>query len=335
MRLLVLQPYLPDYRVPLFDEISRLCELTGDQLRVVHGDPAADQRLRGDSATAAWAIRRTRHEVRTPLGGAYWRRVRKLAALADVTVTELDAGNLDAWYLGLSGSPLVLWGHGRAYVNEPSRLSESLQIRLARLADEVMTYSAGGRQALLDDGLTPSKVTAVGNATDTTSLRRLYLNSGDAVVSEFLATHRLEGRRLATLVGGLDASKRLDFVVEAVQAASALDPNFTLVVGGRGADEAFIKSSESDHLRYIGAVDRPTFALLAHVAQSMWMPGRVGLVAVDAQALGLPVITTEFPFHAPEVEFLERGSELIVAPNDPKEFAVRAFRLARDRLHCR
>src|SRR3954470_5975964 len=101
MRLLVLQPYLPDYRVPLFDEIARLCALSGDRLLVVHGDPSGEQRQRGDAATAPWAVRRTRHELRTPLGCAYWRRLGKLVALADVVVTELDAGNLDAWRLAL------------------------------------------------------------------------------------------------------------------------------------------------------------------------------------------------------------------------------------------
>jgi hypothetical protein len=35
------------------------------------------------------------------------------------------------------------------------------------------------------------------------------------------------------------------------------------------------------------------------------MPGRVGLVAVDSFALETPIVTTTWPFHGPEVEYLE------------------------------
>ena len=52
------------------------------------------------------------------------------------------------------------------------------------------------------------------------------------------------------------------------------------------------------------------------------MPGRIGLVAVDALCLGWPVLTTEWPFHAPEIEYLEEGDTMFSSANDPAAFAA-------------
>src|SRR4051794_14820047 len=101
MRLLVLQPYLPGYRVPLFDAVSAICVAEGGQLRVMHGKPRGDQAARRDSAAGPWSVHRERHEVRTPWGVGYWRALGKLASSADVIVAELDAGNIDAWRLSM------------------------------------------------------------------------------------------------------------------------------------------------------------------------------------------------------------------------------------------
>jgi hypothetical protein len=52
----------------------------------------------------------------------------------------------------------------------------------------------------------------------------------------------------------------------------------------------------------------------------MLMPGRVGLVAVDCLALGLPMITTTFDRHAPEAEYLN-GDVRVATEQLPGPFA--------------
>jgi hypothetical protein len=66
-------------------------------------------------------------------------------------------------------------------------------------------------------------------------------------------------------------------------------------------------------------------AALSHVSSAIWMPGRVGLVAVDALALGLPVLTTHFPFHAPELEYLVEGRSVHFLPAIAENFASEAL----------
>jgi hypothetical protein len=70
------------------------------------------------------------------------------------------------------------------------------------------------------------------------------------------------------------------------------------------------------------------------VGGAILMPGRIGLVAVDALALKLPVLTTDWKYHAPEAEYLAEGHSMHILPNDPYEFAKSAISfLATSRSH--
>lgn len=117
-------------------------------------------------------------------------------------------------------------------------------------------------------------------------------------------------------VGGLDAAKRIDFLLEAFRVAKRLMPNFKLTVVGRGRDEALVRALASDeaNLNYVPEARGAELARLGSLADVMWVPGRVGLVAVDSLAMGLPVHTTNFDYHAPEIEFLSEGEVFYLGP---------------------
>ena len=59
------------------------------------------------------------------------------------------------------------------------------------------------------------------------------------------------------------------------------------------------------------------------------MPGLVGLGVVDSFAYGVPMITTNYPFHSPEIDYLQhRHNGWIVANwTDPAEYAKVIVRL--------
>ena len=57
------------------------------------------------------------------------------------------------------------------------------------------------------------------------------------------------------------------------------------------------------------------------------MPGRVGLIAVDSFAMGLPIVTTDWPHHAPEFDYLQPGVDSVVTSDDPAAFSRAAIQL--------
>ncbi|MET0990541.1 MAG: glycosyltransferase [Glaciihabitans sp.] len=189
-----------------------------------------------------------------------------------------------------------------------------------------MTYAASGRDFLIErGGLDPARVTAIGNSTDTDVLRAetLKLRSGH----QKRATS--DSGFHALYIGGLDPAKRIDFLLEAAEAAFNSDNSFRLTIVGRGILEPQVQEAarRNRFIAHITESRAADLALLAHSADAIWMPGRVGLVAVDALAVGLPVHTTNYPHHAPEVEFL-RGEELQFLTDSPDEFALESLRRA-------
>lgn len=333
MNVLYVQPYLAGYRVPLYDALEKLLAERGSTLTVAAGQPSGVQARRGDTAGGAWLTTVPSHVVRTPAGEfKYRRRLAPLMARADLCVMELDVGNLNAWAAVAARSRrprMILWGHGKCYTTAANPVTERLKRRLALRADHVMTYTASGRDHLVRQGVPSSRVTSVGNSTDTAALRACY----EARLRRPLTRSEtfgidVSGRTVAMYVGGLDTDKRVPFLAAAVRAAAERDPRFLLLVAGSGSDEALL---ESPHVLRIPYADHAALADLGAVSSAVWMPGRVGLVAVDAMALGRPVLTTPFPHHAPEFEFLTPGVGVHVLPDSPAAFAERALAVMRTR----
>ena len=71
----------------------------------------------------------------------------------------------------------------------------------------------------------------------------------------------------------------------------------------------------------------PTFddekALALASSSLTLMPGVVGLAIVDTFAYGCPIVTTDHPFHSPEIEYLRDGVNGVMLPRDttPTQYA--------------
>lgn len=317
-QLLITQPYLPKYRVPLFDAISTKLATHDIDTTVAIGIPTGRQARRGDSDQAPWTTPMKIWKMRLGRRTVEWRQVPRSTQRPDVIVSELQAINTFAWVAVAKKVPLVLWGHGKSYVDEPSALGDKLEWALARHANMLMTYTEGGREYLIDrGGFAPDKVVAIGNSTDTVSIRDGYMRARDSQPADVGTL----GPR-ALYVGGLDASKRIDFLLEAANEASELDPRFELVVAGTGELSSLVdrEVAAGTHISRIEDVRGAALGALGASADALWMPGRVGLAAVDAVAMGLPVHTTNYPYHAPELELL-KNEEFALLDDTPRGFA--------------
>ncbi len=324
--IVVTQPYVPAYRVPLFNAIEKRLEKFGYSLRVVSSAPRGGQSARGDRSTGAWHREIAARSV--PVGK--WRiEVRSLPRSLRhpaLIVSELEALNALGWMRSFSSTPLILWGHGKGFVNTTGGLADHVEWALAKRAAHVMTYSPAGRQFLIEQGnLAPERVTAIGNSTDTAVLRAESVR-----FREQNLTTKIGGAAL--YVGGLDASKRVGFLLDAYEEALRVDPMFELTVVGKGVDEALVRAAAAKHerLRYIPEARDGALAELGARVDALWVPGRVGLVAVDALAMGLPVHTTDFGFHAPEIDFL-RDDEVYYLGPTAREYAIESLQLMREK----
>lgn len=325
MKVLLVQPYVPNYRVPLFSRLDELLQEDGGSLTVAASRPDCTMAQRRDEGSGPWLRYVDVTSLQSPLGQIRYRALRPVLDEApDVVVMELDPSNLNAWTAAARyGERLVLWGHGKTYTGPERPLVAHARTFLARKAHHVMTYTESGRAALVAQGVPPTRVTAIGNATDSIALTQALAQRRQLGTARSLAFDTsVEGRRVFSFIGGMDSDKRIAFLAQAAVAAYAMDPRFLLLAAGSGADERHIDALDAGIARRIPRAGVEALADMLSVSEGIWMPGRIGLVACDALVAGVPIHTTSFPYHAPEFDFLRIGYDVLIHSGEAAAYAA-------------
>ncbi|WP_406170459.1 glycosyltransferase family 4 protein [Streptomyces sp. NBC_00996] len=220
-----------------------------------------------------------------------------------------------------------------------NRLEARIKDGLTRQGNWFFAYTEGGADHLALRGFPRSRITVVRNSVDTRALtqagdRACRPGTEEHAQAEALRQrHGLTPHRTALFLGGLDAPKRISFLLDcAVRIAREL-PGFRLLVAGEGMDRDLVDAAANrpgSPVVPLGRVTGARTAVLGAVSDIMLMPGRVGLCAVDSFALHTPIVTTDWPWHAPEFEYLAHGHNALVVPDCPSAYSAAVAALLRD-----
>jgi glycosyltransferase involved in cell wall biosynthesis len=327
----ILQPYVPEYRVAFFDSLSAVLAMRDVRLTVWAGEPQGSQAARGDQVQAApWLQRVRTAQVRVGQRSFSFPSPTAEFYRADGVICGLQ-GTLPAAYRAtlsraLGRARVGLWGHVKNYVADDNAMDLAAERLLMRGADAVFAYTESGADFARSRGVPPGRVVTVRNAVDLSYIDEI----GDALTDDDLTAFRralgLGAGPVFGYVGGLDHSKRIDFLLDSFARIRAEQPDAQLVVLGRGDEEDKLQATDGQlgvvHVGFGGPREK---VLLSRVATALLNPGRVGLIACEALALHLPIVTTEWPYHAPEIEYLELGRSVVISRNDPQSFAQAAL----------
>lgn len=334
-RVLIVQPYVPQYRVALFEKLERRLSERDLRLEVCAAMPTGPQAARSDN-TDVLPFQRTVRS-RSISFGSRSVRVKRLGSTpteVDLVIAELGSGVLENYLLALRPSvKFATWGHGFAAVSAINWLDTRLERWQLRHSRRYFAYTESGRRAAVDAGFADDRITVLNNTFDTSELVDPLMQPNPGEIEAFRTTHRLGPGPVAAFIGGLDESKRLDFLIESGERVHQAVPDFVLVVAGNGPLRAMVeeKAAGSSWLRFIGRAGDAEKRLLRATSSLLMNPGRVGLVAVDSFALGLPIVTTEWPFHAPEFDYLVPDTNAVITPDSVETYADTVASLLMDR----
>lgn len=334
-RVAVIHPWLPHYRVQFFADLAAQLATEDIELSVLHGDPPLGVRARGDASGLDWACRLPSRQLRLGSRELTLKRLPPDLRSCDLVIVEQAIRNLETYELlarsTVSGRRLALWGHGRTYTRPHSALHEGLKQFLTRRGSWFFSYTSGGARHVVRHGFDPDRVTVVNNSLDTRELSRRVEETTPAEARQAAAELAVNPASTCLFVGGLDESKRLEFLLAAGERISRAIPDFALLVAGDGTQRALVeRAAESTRwLRYVGRADAVVKARLAAVSRLMLMPGAIGLVAVDSFVLGTPVVTTAWPLHGPESEYLQPDWNAVITPDDSRTYADTVAELLR------
>ena len=328
--LAIIQPYLPSYRVAFFDQLSSQLADEGIRLSVMSPAPAGDLALRLDTVDRSPGWHTTIPDRSIKVGNKQLARTLRSSQLKqyDGIVGGVLGTSIDN-YTALISKLLLrrplkvgLWGHIDTFTTPGNKVDLALERIQMRFADQVFAYTSRGRDFAVNSGIPADKVTTVFNTIDSTELMLAVQDLSPEQVSNFAAQHSLDPHKTLSYIGGLDQSKNIGLLAEILDHLWAHDRQIKVLIGGRGADEALLNRSASrGQVVKLGRVAAQEKAVMAANSFALLNPGRVGLVAVDALALKLPVYTSIWPFHAPEIDYLTEGESVHFCRPHAEDFA--------------
>lgn len=308
-RLIVVQPTLAKYRVPVWRELASRPEV---DLRLWYGDHDVLPNAEPDGFAAelkpikSWSVAGQE---------ALWHNAQIEAAEA----TDADAIVL-SWgtrYLSLGpalrtakrrGLGVVLWGHGYSKNETPMR--RWMRNRIAKHADALMFYYQPTADAAIESGWPADRVFAAPNAIDQSPITtaREACQAAPADLAAFRVEHGLEGRRVLLYVSRFTPENRLPLLIEAIDKLRQHDPDVLMVMIGGGELLEEIRSDVErrglqDHFRLLGPIyEESQLAPWFLSSKAFVYPAAIGLSLLHAFGYGLPVVTDDcLAGHNPEI----------------------------------
>lgn len=327
LRVAVVQDYVSCYRVGFFSGLVTKLRSSDIELIVVAGKLNGVQKLRHDAAShARWMRYAESHRIHVrsmdvPFygGSRNWQDCDGVIFTLRGNSPDL---NIELLKKRFSHRRVATWGHVRPYVKEGNALDMAVERYQMRLSDQVFAYTPSGADFAFRAGVSRSKITTVMNSTDVSELTTESDSLENALIRDFELRNGLTPGKTLGYIGGVDAPKRIDFLVEVLDILWVRDPQVKLVVGGRGDQENLLDRAVARgqviRLGYAGPKEK---ALINHLAEAVLNPGRIGLLAVECMAIGMPILTTDWKYHGPEYEYLTEGDGVFIAFGGPERFA--------------
>lgn len=329
-RVVFLSEIMTHYRVPFHEAVRELLAQRGVSYELVHGQPDNSARKKRDAGSLGWA-QEARNIRLGNLGGVVWQNAFSTASRSDLVVLPQENKFLLNYVLqmlpGRSRPLLAFFGHGRNFQSKnPDGLAERWKTMWATKCDWWFAYTEQTRNHLLSLGFPDERTTVFNNSIDTTSLKADLADVDPSSLSAIRERLGLSGRNVGVFIGGLYEDKRLDFLIGAADMVRRRVPDFELVIAGAGPAGDDLKKLVGSRtwIKIMGPSFGRDKAELLALSKLFLMPGLVGLAILDAGTAGLPIVTTAFPWHSPEIAYLADGESGVMVKDWQSEEAYAA-----------
>lgn len=327
-RVVLVVSILTHYRVAFHEQVRALLAREDITYDLIVGTPLPHEAAKGDTVSLPWAI----EAPNTSIHGLLWQPVLSHVSDADLVIFTQENRLLLNYILQIkrllkvSNQRLAYFGHGRNFqARNRSSLAERWKRVWSTKVDWWFAYTDDTRDHLISVGYPEHRITVFNNAVDTSALRQCAESLTSSEITELRDQFGITGDNIAIFVGGLYAEKRLKFLVEAADHVRRVVPDFMLIVVGGGEDRESLEELARSRAWLILAGPRfgAEKAALMGMAKLFLMPGLLGLAVLDAGVMGLPVITTRYPWHSPEIAYLRNDETGVIVDDweDPAAYA--------------
>jgi glycosyltransferase involved in cell wall biosynthesis len=332
-RVLIIQEHMPAFRVGFYEILREKLAENGIVLDLIY---APNQRNTFLNAEVDWAIQ---VPLRWIAGRVGWQPVLKHCRGKDLVVVQQEIKYLvnpvlQLWSK-LGGPKVAYWGHGRNFQSSSTgSIGDRFKACLSKHVDWWFPYNTRSGDVVRAFGFPAGRITEVMNSIDTTLIRKVRGSTSMEDLARLKDELGITSSKVAVYTGGLYKAKRIEFLIEAALFIRQQIPDFHLIVIGDGRDADLVIKAASAHywIHPVGAKTDTEKVPYWMLAKLLLIPGLVGLVIVDSFALGVPLITTDYPFHSPEIDYLRDGENglRVNCGDDAGAYANAVVRLLED-----
>ncbi len=346
IQLLIVQQVFKQYRLAFYQQLSHELACKGIELTLCFSLPQGVDLAKADNVTTPPGSFAKLVTLRR-FGPLVWQHVPGTTTF-DLVIVEQANRHLLNYLLLLQRllypkPKLVFWGHGFNHQAAPGLWSfckEYYKKLLLRLPDGFFAYTQGVADYAARSGLNPKHITVLNNSIDTS-----------AFASKVQLLRQQEYRppeRPFTLLfcGALYPDKQLTLLLQTSRQLYEMGLICRLIVLGDGPDRMLLENEKLSQLTYQtqtgqlpwldyrGACFDDDKAEAYAQADLVLHPGLLGLAVLDAFAAGLPVVTTDFCGHSPELAYLQHGVNGLVVPAADLTTAVQNLLQSEAQLHA-
>lgn len=336
-RVSYLYPPAYHYRAPFNDRLRAILAKSDVDYRVVYSDLGASDRFKNDTIDYDWGYKVPL--TRLP-GGLNYQHAFSHAMKSDLVIIQQEsrlAINYPLQLLSmLRRKKVAFFGHGRNFQSRnPDGMEERLKRIMATRVDWWFAYTDQTKSHVASLGFPENRITVFENAVDTSetmTAREKITPTERAAIASRLG---IKGSNVGVFVGSIYPDRRLDYLMDAANRIRSQVPDFELlfVGGGPSLDHLSSLAAGQEWVKILGPMFGAEKVAAMATGSIFLMPGLVGLGILDAAAAGLPTVTTAFPYHSPEIAYLEDGVNGVMVDDwqNPDAYAGAVVELLNDR----
>jgi len=337
-RVCIVIKWISHYRVPFYDALKIDLEGKGIKLIVLYGEPSSKlDKLKKDYSDLSWGKKMHNISIGSPEGGVLWQPVLSDIKGADLVIVE-QANKLLFNYIVqikrlFTKQKIAFWGHGKNFQNKNEySVAETIKSFTLKYVDWWFAYNSKSVDVVSERGFPLCKITNVENAIDVNQLTKLSDSISNEELVDFKIKNGINSDVIGVFCGGLYHDKNLPFLLKSAKLIKEKKPEFELIIIGSGPDSHLAEKAENKYewIHYMGALFNKEKIVAMKVAKVYLMPGLVGLGVLDAFAVCLPVVTTDFKYHSPEISYVFNNENGLVAKNNVCDYCDAVVKLFDD-----
>lgn len=324
---LIIYKFLPYYRVEFYELLRIKLSKNDINLNLIYGNSNKIDALKGDETEIDWANHIINHRFFIGKTEILWQPCLSQIKDMDLIIVQPENKLVLNYYLMLarhfSKYKLAFWGHVYHMQDNVNSIRNKFKLPFLNMCDWWFGYTSSAKKYLLAKNYPENKITVVQNAIDTLRLKKKYSEISDIELNSCKNNIGVCGSNIGIFCGSMYPDKDFDFILQTCYRIKKEISDFHMLFVGSGIESAkIIKASKtSNWIHFIGPKFGEERVIYFKMASIQIMPKLIGLSILDSFAMETPLITTDHPFHGPEIDYLENGINGIITKSNVDDYS--------------